>query len=141
MYLGTDKVNITFRQLNDLVYKHGDYYSDGIIDLIYSQHIQNECYNHETLFENNEKEKTVKTIIINGNFFSTILKSLSRNQIICWAFNWSYGTMSEFAYNKFTLTYRFKNKEGGEKSGSLQPGEIIKVVDGMKFDVADTSNA
>ncbi len=139
MYQREDKVNITFGQLTDL-YNRNDSLS---VNLIYGQHLRNECYKpNQSLKEcPNEEEVTTKFITINGQTREVKQEAITRNQIINLAFDYEYGTMSDAECNRYTLIYRIKNKEGWEKSGTLCRGETIKVVDGMRFDVADCSNA
>ena len=146
MYQREDKVNISFGQLNDIRNKY--YPCEGMmgIDLIYEQHLRNECYKTEVYSENNKQPKNPnvkdsKTVTINGQVRALDQEVITRNQIICLAFDWDYDTTSELACNIFTLVYHIRNEEGWMKSGTLSRGETIRVVDGMRFDVADTSNA
>lgn len=75
------------------------------------------------------------TIVVNGVQKEVTTKELTFDQVVDLAFN----PRPSGPYWVFTVTYR--RGHGEKPEGSLQPGETVKVMDGMIFNVTATDKS
>ena len=81
-----------------------------------------------------EENSNFKTIIVNGKKHNIIYNKLSYHKILELAFGVKYPNRN------YTMTFSYRNEDASASGrGSVTPDQIITIIDGMIFNVADTS--
>ena len=91
--------------------------------------------NEKTQEHEDKKEKKTVTIIVNGRPKEVSEKELSFAQVVALAFGASTGGADTI----FTVTYR--KGEGKKPEGTLVSGEMVKIKEGMIFNVTSTTKS